>query len=61
MARSSLTPEQKHHQQVQKDVDWLKNLSSTLGLRKTTGKVVLHYKQGRLCQIVEERCHYPPS
>lgn len=45
---------------IQKQVDWLKGILTTLALREFQGKITLCYDRGRLTQMVEEKRHTPP-
>ena len=53
--------EQRHHKQVQSDVDWMKGNLTSMGLRKFYGKVILYYENGVLKKMIEEKSHKPPT
>jgi len=56
-----LTSEHKHAAGVQGDIDWLKGMLTSLGLRSFHGKIVINYEKGRIRNVVEERSHKPPN
>ena len=60
-ARARMTPQRKHAQNVNSDVDWLKSVLTSLALRGFHGKITLNYEKGKLKNMVEERSHKPPS
>ena len=46
---------------VHKDIDWLKGMLTSQGLRGFHGKITINYEKGRVKNVVEERSHKPPA
>lgn len=55
-------PEQdaKAKRQTERDVDWLRGLLTTAGLRGFSGRLVVSYDRGHVTQVQEERTLRPP-